>query len=89
MLTGNFEEVMFASWILYGITAATVFVLRFKQPHLHRPYRTLGYPVVPTLFVIMAACLAVMTLLTSPRESLMGLAFIAAGLPFYFLGRRI
>ena len=92
VLTGNFEElftyVIFASWILYGMTAATVFVLRRKQPDLHRPYRTLGYPVVPALFVLMAACLVVMTLFDSPRESLMGLLFIAAGLPFYFRARK-
>ena len=93
VLTGNFEElftyVMFASWILYGMTATTVFVLRRKQPGLHRPYRTLGYPVVPALFVIMAACLVVMTLFDSPRESLLGLALISLGLPFYFGRRKI
>ena len=92
VLTGNYEElftyVIFASWILYGMTAATVLVLRRKQPDLHRPYRTLGYPVVPALFVLMAACLVVMTLFDSPRQSLMGLVFIAAGLPFYFRARK-
>ena len=91
VLMGNFEElftyVIFASWILYGMTAATVFVLRRKRPDLHRPYRTLGYPIVPALFVIMAACVVLMTLRDSPRESLMGIAFISLGLPFY-LGRR-
>ena len=93
VLTGNFEElftyVIFASWILYGMTAATIFVLRRRRPGLARPYRTLGYPVVPALFVLMAGCLVVMTLIDSPRESLMGMLVIALGLPIYFRWRKI
>jgi APA family basic amino acid/polyamine antiporter len=79
-----FTYVIFASWILYGMTTAAVLVLRRKQPNLPRPYRTLGYPVVPVLFVLVAAVLVLSTLVDSPRESLLGLVLIAAGLPFYF-----
>ncbi|MEX2263741.1 MAG: amino acid permease [Bryobacteraceae bacterium] len=78
-----FTSVIFASWVLYGMTTAGVIVLRRKRPDLPRPYRTLGYPVVPILFVIVAACLVVSTLIASPRESALGLIFIALGIPFY------
>ena len=88
VLSGRYEQlftyVIFASWILYGMTTAAVLVLRRKQPNLPRPYRTLGYPVVPVLFVLVAAVLVLSTLVDSPRESLLGLVLIAAGLPFYF-----
>ena len=88
VLSGRYEQlftyVIFASWILYGMTTAAVLVLRRKQPNLTRPYRTLGYPVVPVLFVLVAAVLVLSTLVDSPRESLLGLVLIAAGLPFYF-----
>jgi APA family basic amino acid/polyamine antiporter len=87
-LSGRFEQlftyVIFASWILYGMTAASVIVLRRKRPDLPRPYRTLGYPAVPVLFVLVAFGLVLSTLFTSPRESLLGLMIIFAGLPFYF-----
>lgn len=87
VLSGSYEQlftyVIFASWILYGMTAATIFVLRAKRPDLERPYRTLGYPVVPALFVFVASCLVLMTLWTSPAESLKGLGLIALGFPFY------
>lgn len=87
-LSGRFEQlftyVIFASWILYGMTAASVIVLRRKRPDLVRPYRTLGYPAVPVLFVLAALGLVLSTLFMSPRESLLGLAIIFAGLPFYF-----
>ncbi len=88
VLSGRYEQlytlVIFSSWILYGMTAASVIVLRRKQPQLHRPYRVLGYPLVPILFVLVAIVLLGSTFVASPRESLLGLVLILAGIPFYF-----
>jgi APA family basic amino acid/polyamine antiporter len=88
LLSGQFRElytlVIFPSWILYGMTAAAVMVLRSKQPAMPRPYRVLGYPVVPALFVVVAGTLLYSTLMTSPRESGIGLGLIVIGLPFYY-----
>jgi len=61
-----------------------VIVLRRKRPELPRPYRTLGYPFVPLLFIIAAVILIVSTAIDRPRESGMGICLILAGLPFYF-----
>jgi APA family basic amino acid/polyamine antiporter len=92
VLSGRFQElytyVMFASWILYGMTGAAVMVLRWKRPEMARPYRVLGYPGVPVLFVLGAATVLWFTLRASPRESLLGLGIIVAGLPFYYHWRR-
>src|SRR5215467_12240490 len=86
VLSGSYDQlftyVIFASWLLYGMTTAAVLVLRRKRPDLVRPYSALGYPVVPVLFVASALCLVISTLFDSPRESLLGLALILAGLPF-------
>jgi APA family basic amino acid/polyamine antiporter len=76
--------VIFASWILYGMTTAAVLVLRRTRPDMPRPYRTFGYPVVPIVFVMSALGLVISTLFNSPRESLLGLALILIGLPFYY-----
>jgi basic amino acid/polyamine antiporter, APA family len=87
VLSGKYDDlfnlVIFASWILYGMTAAAVLVLRKKQPHLLRPYRTLGYPVVPVLFIFGAVILLTTTAIERPRESAMGLGLIVLGVPFY------
>jgi Amino acid transporters len=92
VLTGRFEElftyVIFASWILYAMATASVIVLRYKRPDMPRPYRTVGYPFVPVLFVLTAVGLLVSTLMKSPRESILGLFFIFAGIPFYFHWKR-
>jgi amino acid transporter len=86
-LSGKYEDlfnlVIFANWILYGMTAAAVVVLRKKRPDLPRPYRTAGYPVVPILFVLAAIILILSTAVQRPRESAMGIGVIATGLPFY------
>ncbi len=92
VFTGRYEQlftyVVFASWILYGMTAAAVVVLRRRKPCLSRPYRTFGYPAVPLLFILGAGCVLISTLLTSPRESLMGLVLILSGVPFYLYWKR-
>ena len=92
VLSGRYSQlytyVIFASVILYGMATAAVIVLRFKRPDMPRPYRTLGYPFVPVVFVLGISCLVVSTLLKSPRESFMGLGLVSLGLPFYFVWKR-
>lgn len=92
VLSGRFDQlftmVIFASWILYGMTGAAALVLRRKRPEMERPYRVPGYPLVPTAFVLVAGALLVSTLRASPRESGLGLGLILAGLPFYFYWKR-
>lgn len=93
VLSGRYEQlftyVIFSSWILYGMATASVIVLRYKRPDLPRPYKTLGYPVIPVLFVLVAIALLASTLRSSPRESLMGIGIILLGLPFYMRWRRM
>src|SRR5277367_5092537 len=88
LLSGQYDQlytlVIFPSWILYGMTAASVIVLRRKRPDLNRPYRVIGYPWVTLLFVLVAMLLLYSTLRSSPRESGIGLVLIALGVPFYF-----
>jgi APA family basic amino acid/polyamine antiporter len=87
VLSGTYDQlftcVIFASWILYGMTTAAVLVLRQKRPEMARPYRTFGYPVIPIVFVASALCLVVSTLINHARESLIGLTLVLIGLPFY------
>jgi basic amino acid/polyamine antiporter, APA family len=88
IISGGYKElftyVIFASWILYGMATASVIVLRKKRPDLPRPYRTIGYPFVPAIFVLVAILLVISTLGDSPRESLKGLIIVLAGIPFYW-----
>lgn len=92
VLSGRYDQlvtlVIFPSWILYGMAAAAVIVLRRKMPEARRPYRAVGYPLIPLLFVAVAGFLTVQTLVNSARESLLGLGLIVCGLPFYLFWNR-
>ena len=88
VLSGGYRQLftllIFPSWIIYGMTTTAVLVLRHKRPDLPRPYRTIGYPIIPIIFVLVACAFIISTLWDSPRESCMGIALIVLGLPFYF-----
>jgi basic amino acid/polyamine antiporter, APA family len=90
-LSGTFDQLtdclLFASWIFYGLCASSVFVLRRKAPNAERPYKTLGYPVMPLVFVLVATWLVINTLVNKRVESVTGLVLIALGLPLYFYFR--
>lgn len=87
-LSGSYDKltdyVIFAAWIFYALNTASVFYFRWKMPDAERPYRTLGYPVVPALFLLVAVWLLVMTVKGAPQQSLIGLGIIALGLPVYY-----
>jgi basic amino acid/polyamine antiporter, APA family len=91
VLSGKYDDlfdfVIFGSWILYAMATASVFVLRNKRPDLVRPYRTIGYPLVPMLFLAGATILEISTLWTKPKQSIAGIVLILLGLPFYFYWR--
>lgn len=91
-LSGTFDQittyVIFALWLFFGVTVGAVFVLRRTMPDAERPYKTLGYPLVPILFILAAIWLVINSIVTSPVESLIGLVLIALGLPVYFFFRR-
>jgi len=87
-VSGTFDQLtdslLFASWIFYGLVTSSVFVLRRRIPQAPRPYRTLGYPVVPAIFVLVSAWLVVNTLIEKRVESVTGLVLILAGLPLFY-----
>jgi APA family basic amino acid/polyamine antiporter len=84
---GNFRQLfsltIFAEWLFYMIAASTVFVLRRKEPNAPRPYKTWGYPVVPAVFVVVAAVLLYYTFQENLRLSMWGCVLILSGIPIY------
>jgi APA family basic amino acid/polyamine antiporter len=84
-----FSLAIFAEWLFYMIAASTIFVFRSREPNTLRPYRTWGYPVVPALFVVVAAALLYYTFTDNVTNSLAGTLVILAGIPVYlYFARR-
>lgn len=82
------DSVIFASWLFYGLSTAALFVFRKTMPDTPRPYRALGYPVVPVIFLCVTAALLINTFVAAPRQALQGVAVLIAGLPFYWYWSR-
>ncbi len=82
------DYVVFAVLIFYILTVAGLFVLRRTRPDAERPYRAFGYPVVPALYILVAAAVAVNLLITRPTYTWPGLVIVLLGLPVYFLWTR-
>jgi APA family basic amino acid/polyamine antiporter len=91
-LSGTFDQltnyVVFSAWIFYAMVTGVVFVMRKKRPDAPRSYKTFGYPVVPVVFIVLAILLLINTVFESPKESMIGLAFILAGVPVYFIFKK-
>lgn len=75
-------------WPFYALAVAAVFVLRRRQPELPRPYRVLGYPFVPLLFLLASVYLLGSYAVTQPGIFAINVAVIAAGVPVFLLWLR-
>ncbi|MGE0463047.1 MAG: APC family permease [Vicinamibacterales bacterium] len=87
-LSGGYEAlftyVTFASVLFGTLGGVAIFVLRARRPDAPRPYRALGYPIIPALYVLGSFALVGNTLMERPTASIAGLGLVALGLPFYF-----
>ena len=90
VFTGTYGDlldwVVFADWIFFGLTAATLFVFRKKEPHA--PFRTPGYPIVPGFFVAAAIYVVGSSIWANPRNALMGTVLLVLGVPVFKLWDR-
>ncbi len=87
LLGANFRQLfslaIFAEWLFYLIAGSTVFVFRRREPQAARPYRMWGYPLVPALFVTVAAALLGYTFKNDWPNSGYGVLVILAGIPVF------
>jgi APA family basic amino acid/polyamine antiporter len=64
-------------------------IVRKKHPELPRPYKTLGYPVVPVLFLLINIWILAYGLMYRTKESLFGIGLTAAGLLVYAIDKKV
>jgi APA family basic amino acid/polyamine antiporter len=82
------EYIISVELVFYILTIVGLFVLRSKQPNAERPYKVLGYPVLPALYIIMAAWICVVLLRYKPQYTWPGLVLVLLGIPVYVLWSR-
>jgi len=82
------DQFVIGIWPFYAMAVAGVFVLRRKRPDLVRPYRTIGYPILPVLFLVGAGLLLGNYLVSRPLVFGINIAVILAGIPAYYAWKR-
>jgi APA family basic amino acid/polyamine antiporter len=82
------DYIIFAVLVFYILTIVGLFVLRRKWPAAPRPYRALGYPVLPGLYIVMATWICIVLLRYKPQYTWPGLVLVLIGIPVYFLWSR-
>jgi APA family basic amino acid/polyamine antiporter len=91
-LSGTYSDlldyVVFAVLMFYMLTIGGIFVLRRRRPDAARPYRALGYPALPALYIALAGLIDVLLLLYKPKYTWPGLIIVLLGVPVYFVWSR-
>ena len=82
------EYIVSADLVFYILMVGAVIVMRFKAPHLERPYRTFGYPVVPIIYIVIALLFVLDLAYLAPSTSGIGYLIVLTGIPIYFVWRR-
>lgn len=94
-LTGTYGQllnyVIFAALIFYALTTVGLFRLRRLRPDAERPYKVIGYPVLPALYILLASAIAVLLLIADQTraQALSGLVIVMLGVPVYFIWRKV
>jgi basic amino acid/polyamine antiporter, APA family len=91
-LSGTYNDllnyVIFAVLVFYILTIGGLFVLRRTRPDAERPYRAIGYPVLPAIYIVMALFIDVVLLRYKPQYTWPGLIIVLLGIPVYFVWSR-
>jgi APA family basic amino acid/polyamine antiporter len=91
-LSGTYNDllnyVIFAVLVFYILTITGLFVLRRTRPNAERPYRAIGYPVLPAVYIVMALFIDVVLLRYKPQYTWPGLIIVLLGIPVYFIWSR-
>jgi len=91
-LSGTYSDlldyVVFAVLIFFVLIVSGIFILRKKRPDWERPYKAWGYPVVPALYIVVAAAIAVDLLIFKTKNTVPGLLIVLLGVPVFLLRKR-
>ena len=81
------DYIIFAVLVFYILTIFGLFVLRRTHPEAERPYKAVGYPVLPAIYIVMALFIDVVLLRYKPQYTWPGLFIVLLGIPVYYIWR--
>ncbi len=91
-LSGRYDQlytyVIFGMVLSYTLTVIGLFLLRWKRPDLPRPYRCVGYPWLPGIYVLIGMAWTLNTIITRPTQAFWGATIVLLGVPGYLYWKR-
>jgi APA family basic amino acid/polyamine antiporter len=82
------DYIIFAALVFYILTIVGLFVLRFRLPDAPRPYKAVGYPFLPVVYILMASGICAALLRYKPQYTWPGLILVLLGIPVYLYWSR-
>jgi len=91
-VSGRYDQlytyVIYGMVLSYTLTVIGLFILRWKRPDVPRPYRCMGYPWIPAIYILVGAAWTLNTIVTRPTEAFWGTAIVLLGVPGYLYWKR-
>jgi APA family basic amino acid/polyamine antiporter len=88
-LSGKYGDLLdmiaFVVVLFYALTIIGIFILRKKRPDIERPYKAFGYPVLPAIYVLLAAVFCIFLIRMKPIYAGIGLGIVLLGIPLYYI----
>ncbi len=81
------DYIIFAVLVFYVLTIFGLFVLRRTHPEAERPYKAVGYPILPAIYIVMALFIDIVLLRYKPQYTWPGLIIVLLGIPVYYIWR--
>jgi APA family basic amino acid/polyamine antiporter len=92
-LSGSYGQlldyIIFAVLVFYILTIFGLFVLRRTHSEAERPYKAIGYPILPAIYIVMALFIDVVLLRYKPQYTWPGLFIVLLGIPVFYLRQRV
>jgi APA family basic amino acid/polyamine antiporter len=90
-ISGSYSQlldyIIFAVLVFYALTIFGLFVLRRTHPEAERPYKAIGYPILPAIYIAMAISIDLVLLRYKPQYTWPGLIIVLLGIPVYYIWR--
>jgi APA family basic amino acid/polyamine antiporter len=91
-LSGRYGDLLdmisFVVVIFYMLTIAGIFILRVKRPDVERPYKAIGYPILPAIYIIMGIAFCILLCIYKWQYPVYGLVIVLIGIPLYYISQR-
>jgi len=93
IVTSSFKTIVIFAGAMLALNSFLailgVFILRYREPDLPRPYKTWGYPVIPLIYLLITAFMLGFVVVKEPHKAIFGLCVITAGIIFYAISAKL